>query len=249
MTALHPFQRALFGTMVMLCFTPHLHAGLVFRDNFSDTDHTDGSPVSWVNTTWSFQRDTTIDASSSDLIISRGPGRKGTLAIVPDLELAEISVRTQVRMPSGGLAGIMARHNERPSTLDQYGAWIDSNGGLGFGVKVDDVGDIIDTADTEFNIAEEDIVLQFDVIGSRLSLWAWRAGESMPAEPQLTAVNSAVPTGTVGVWARGLIGNEAHSAIFRYVHVADVHIPEPASFLLAAFGIVCLYVCARRHTR
>jgi hypothetical protein len=73
-----------------------------------------------------------------------------------------------------------------------------------------------------FDIRQEDAILQLDVIGNQLSLRAWRPGEPMPAQPQLTAQDDAYQSGWVAI-----IGGSEGTTTFRYVGVADASIANP----------------------
>ena len=93
-----------------------------------------------------------------------------------------------------------------------------------------------------FDVRTDDAVLQLDVIGIKLKLWGWKAGDPMPDQPQLTAIDidNTYSEGTMR------IVNDAENsniATFRYVHVADSHIPEPTTLLLAMLGMAgtCCY--------
>ena len=76
-------------------------------------------------------------------------------------------------------------------------------------------------------VAGEELILQFDVFDNKLDLWAWRPGESMPAEPQISYVDESVnlAPGVPGVLfdAKGT----SSSATFRYLRVDDEPIPAP----------------------
>jgi hypothetical protein len=73
----------------------------------------------------------------------------------------------------------------------------------------------------------QDVLLRFDVIGNELSAWAWREGDPMPAEPQVTAVHSEFATGGVGVGADLGSRYSNNEAIFRYVEVHEPILTSP----------------------
>jgi hypothetical protein len=91
-----------------------------------------------------------------------------------------------------------------------------------------------------FDVRTEDAVLQLDVIGNELKLWGWKAGDPMPDQPQLTATDSTYSGGTMRIASETINNN---ISTFRYVHVADMHIPEPSTILLAMIGMAgaCCY--------
>jgi hypothetical protein len=101
-----------------------------------------------------------------------------------------------------------------------------------------------------FDVRTEDAVLQFDVIGNELKLWGWKAGDPMPDQPQLTATDNMYSEGPMRIYNDTHINEASNIATFRYVHVADSHIPnnipEPTTLLLSIFGMVST-CCYRRR--
>jgi hypothetical protein len=82
-----------------------------------------------------------------------------------------------------------------------------------------------------FDIREEDGILQLDVIGDQLSLWAWRAGDPKPSAPQLVARDRTHARGFVRVGG-GIGDNNDGVTTIRYVRVARSSIPEPSALML-----------------
>ena len=95
-----------------------------------------------------------------------------------------------------------------------------------------------------FDMRTEDAVLQLDVIGNELKLWGWKAGDPMPDQPQLTATDSTYSGGTMRIASETINNN---ISTFRYVHVADSHIPEPSALTLTALGLLGLIAYGRRR--
>jgi PEP-CTERM motif len=96
-----------------------------------------------------------------------------------------------------------------------------------------------------FNPVQQDVMLQFDAFGDKLSLWAWPVGEPMPIEPNVVAFDNTYAEGPVGLISPGMVGVSSGSTTFRFVHVANTHIPEPSTFVLMILG-VCGLLYARR---
>ena len=91
-------------------------------------------------------------------------------------------------------------------------------------------------------------MLQFDAFGDKLSLWAWPVGQPMPNEPQVVAFDNTYAEGPVGLISASSAGGPSDSTTFRFVHVANTHIPEPSTFVLMSLG-GCGLLYARRRKR
>jgi hypothetical protein len=107
---------------------------------------------------------------------------------------------------------------------------------------------ILGTADIPFNAVQQDVMLQFDAFGDKLSLWAWPVGESMPVEPHVVAFDNTYPEGPTGLISAAFAAAPSDSTTFRFLHVSNTHIPEPSTLVLMSLGgFVLLY--AHRRTR
>jgi hypothetical protein len=89
----------------------------------------------------------------------------------------------------------------------------------------------------------EDVVLQFDMVGDSLRLFAWRAGEEMPDLPQVSATTTVVQNGTMGIFNNPPDGNG--TATFRYIQVAAI--PEPSSGAMASCAMCVIAYLSRRR--
>jgi hypothetical protein len=70
-------------------------------------------------------------------------------------------------------------------------------------------------------------------------------GESMPDEPQVVAFDNTYPEGPAGLVSAAFNANPTDSTTFRFIHVANTHIPEPSSFVLMSLA-ACGLLYARR---
>jgi hypothetical protein len=107
---------------------------------------------------------------------------------------------------------------------------------------------IFGTRVVPFNPVAQDVLLQFDAFGNKLSLWAWPVGQSMPNEPQIVAFDNTYAQGHPGLVSASFAASASDSTTFRFVHVADMHIPEPSTFVLLSLGC-CGLLYARRRKR
>jgi hypothetical protein len=113
--------------------------------------------------------------------------------------------------------------------------------------RIDGTPVILRSAVVPFNPVQQDVMLQFDAFGNKLSLWAWPVSEPMPKEPQVVVFDNTFAEGPVGLISAGFAGGPSHSTTFRFVHVAKTHIPEPLSSVLMSLGGFGLLYSRRRN--
>jgi hypothetical protein len=247
---------ALILTALFASLALQASAETVFYDDFSDGSVTndvpvdrDGSPVIWTEIP---TRDG-YDASSGDYVLTPTFDTEDLSSTVVDITLEDTSIRTQVRTSkSNGTVAVVARVQEPllfPGSSGYFGA-IEYRPDLGGTVlylgRANGGGNNTFLGGSPllvpFDVRMEDAVIQLDVIGNELKLWGWKAGDPMPGQPQLTATDNTYSAGPMRIFsdADGL-----NVSTFRYVHVADSHIPipEPTALLLAMLGMAgpCCY--------
>jgi hypothetical protein len=192
---------------------------MVFFDDFDDRDAEDGNPVTWVPVP-GFPG--TFDASSGDYLLATS--ERAIVTGVPAYELEDVSIRTPVRIlaPSAPVGGIelIARGNR--STLDGYLGGFNEEA-IAYIRRTDMPGQpSFAMAQTNLRPLEKDVMLQFDVFGDDLSMWAWRADEPMPTTPLLSATDDRLSVGEVAIDYFSLESDPMlGSAVFRFVHVAN----------------------------
>jgi hypothetical protein len=189
------------------------------------------------------------NATSGDYVMT--PTTNGGMpSSVVDITLTDFSIRTQVRTSTEfGSVFVLARL-QAPLVFPSTGGYF---GGLDYNPNFDGTRLIFGRTDGDgnftffgdltvlpFDVRTEDAVLQLDIIDNELKLWVWKAGDPMPDQPQLTATDNTYSEGTMR------IVNDAENlniGTFRYAHVADSHMPEPSTLLLAMFGMAgtCCY--------
>jgi hypothetical protein len=200
--------------------------GIVFLDDFEDGSATDGAPVTWTpwpGATGSFE---VIDGN---FVMTRPSNNEEMYCYVDKyMTLADTSIRTQARLigSTAWWLGLLARGNTAPT---MYALLLFNNGRLEIWRFGPTPGSswILAGADVGIDPREQDVLLRFDVIGNELSAWAWREGDPMPAEPQVTAVHSEFATGVVGIAADLGSRFSNNDAIFRYVEVYEPSPPTP----------------------
>ena len=208
-------------------------ADTIFFEDFNDGNAGDGKPVTWArgSGTW--------HASSGDYVAT---GSLPRISRVPDHVLGDTSVRTQARVVGNVGATIAVR---RPRVNQGYAGVIRPDGSMTI-ARVDGAVPVaLGSAVVPFNPVQQDVMLQFDAFGNKLSLWAWPVGEAMPNEPQVVAFDNTYAEGPVGLISSGFAGIPSDSTTYRFIHVADTHIPEPSTFVLMRLG-VCGLLYARR---
>jgi RNA polymerase sigma factor (sigma-70 family) len=222
---------ALFGGTVGSTIVPGVGTAFgttIFYDDFENGSATDGDPVMWE--TDPFYQFTTFNVLEGNLRVGVSEvGAVGVVGVVSDL--TDTSIRAQVRLE--GKADEHAAVFVRGNRID-YGAHafeITVDGGLLLG---------IDNNYTRINSnlrpTEYDVILQLDAIGNSIKAWAWRAGEPMPTTPAFSRTTDLLPIGFPGVYYGRPDALPSGAAIYRYVHVASLSIPEPRGASLAAAG-------------
>jgi hypothetical protein len=211
-------------------------AGTIFRDTFNDGDAEDGMPVTWSPIL--FEPPGIFDASSGDYVIeTAGAGFQTAVSGVPAIVLTDTSIRTRVRLlKSTGVydtLGVLARV-ERGGLQSYYGG-IEPSGDLYINLTNNNKPDL-GRATTDLQPLQEDVMLQLDVIGSSIKLWAWRPEEPMPSVPQISINDSDLIAGEPMVLVHQSSSPSARG-VFRFVHVADVHIPESSTLLLGLLAL------------
>jgi hypothetical protein len=102
---------------------------------------------------------------------------------------------------------------------------------------------------TSLDPVARDVILQFDTIGNRISLWAWHAGDAKPNQPQLVAFDNTLTFGSLVVG----IGTDARIGAGGFSRVAFRHfeaVPEPSTAALGSLGFLTLASLAfRAHER
>ena len=227
----------------------------IFIDDFKDGNvvnelpvASNGTPVKWTeagNTPGHF------DASSGDYVMSAIPESNPDINIgadALDFVLKDTSVRVHGKISaSEGLIGIAVRNQDARDAQQYFGGigYLSGDSTLFLG-RVDGRGALTVLGNTTlpFDIRQQDGVLQLDVIDDELSVWAWKAGEKMPDEPQLTAFDSTYESGFVRIIG-GVDHNRVNTTTFRSVHVATAHIPEPDSASLLFLGFASLAMWAQ----
>jgi hypothetical protein len=226
---------ALTLTVILASFALQASAATVFYDDFSDGSVTNGVPLDWNGNPVIWTERPNIgdyDATSGDYVFTSTTTGDFMNSSVEDIALTNTSIRTQVRTSEDdGAAFVLARVQAVPSTEGYFGGveYLQNQGGTSLILgRVNADGNFTFFGDfpvLPFDVRTEDAVLQLDVIDNELKLWVWKAGDPMPDQPQVTATDSTYSGGTMRI----ANDREINIATFRYVHLADSHIPEPAA--------------------
>jgi hypothetical protein len=241
---------ALTLTVILASFALQASADTVFYDDFSDGSVTNDVPLDWNGNPVKWTELTTIgdfDATSGDYVFTPTNNASFMISGVVDIPLTDTSIRTQVRTTKNEGGVFVSARVQAVPTIGNYFAGMEYRGNVGGTVlilgRVNGGGNFTFFGGNPvlpFDVRTEDGVLQLDVIGTELKLWGWKAGDPMPDQPQLTATDSAYSEGTMRL--ASAIDN-LNIGTYRYVHVADMHIPEPTTLLLAMLGMAgpCCY--------
>ncbi len=223
------------SALVSVLCAPAASAATIFFDDFNDGNAGDGMPVTWVagSGTW--------DASSGDYVAT---GSLPRVSRVTAHVLGDTSARTQARVVGNVAANLAVR---RPGVNEGYAGVIRPDGSMtiarfGVGAPI-----ALGSAVVPFNPVQQDVVLQFDAFGDKLSLWAWPVGGPFPVEPQVVAFDNTYAQGPVGLISSSAAALPSDSTTYRFIQVADTHIPipEPSTFVLMSLGVCGLLYALR----
>lgn len=226
-------------TLMVLGQSAVVSAETVYFDEFND----ESVLADWTAATlWPL---TTFDVSDGDLRVN--PSEPDNAAVIGlfDLNLRDSSIRAQVRIEDGQgdeIASVFLRGND--STGIAHGLQVAVDGGVFLNIAGE-----FERIGTDLRPVEHDVVLQLDVIGDAINAWAWKAGETMPSSPLYSRTSSALTEGIPGVsYGPSIIPplGGSGTALFRYVHVADVSIPEPSTEIMLLIGMATLVQSRRR---
>jgi hypothetical protein len=185
---------------------------LSWSDDFNDGNISDGNPVSWQTNPGGFFPGT-YDASSGDFAMS-APGDTngdsdpaGEILVswvhTPD-DFSDVYVRGQgIIMPGalpeeeGGNLVLLGRL--QPEFLNTYVLYLDSGGSLV--LQISQGGTLTDLAGVELEglTGLDEVVMELNIVGDQLSGYAWPAGGSKPATPQVTVTNGVFTFGKAGL--------------------------------------------------
>jgi RNA polymerase sigma factor (sigma-70 family) len=216
-----------------------VRASTILFDDFNDGSATDGIPRKWRPWTEGAGANGTFDASTGDFVLTPQSVNNLVAVLDPAVDVPNLSVRMQLRN-SGSFdgtvsgTGVVARGDTSAGTAIDCG--IDINGVL----YINNQGPytVLGEVQTALRPLQEDVVLQADLFGTSIRLFAWRPGEPKPLQPQLQAISNHRTTGTIGVYYNP--PDSGGTGTFRYIHVASIPIPEPSPVILASLGALSL---------
>ena len=215
-----------------------------FGETVFDDDFEDGQLDGW------FQWLGSASAIDGDMHITVDSNGNGVMRVL-GLNLEDTSIRAQGRLldPESDLV-LVARHrpDNQVNGVGSYLGGIFPDGVVFIGVG-GAASQIVEEADTDLAPLEEDVLLQLDVIGNTVSLWAWRPGETMPVDPLVSAIDpdNLQPFGDVAVASFSLKTTSPTSGLYRYVQVANAHIPEPSTVVLSCLGVAAVLAWRRKE--
>ena len=225
------------------------NAETVFFDDFSDGSVTndvpvdrDGNPVVW--TPIPGLDSGTFDASSGDYVITTAPDDgSAQVPVVSSHVLSDTSIRARVTSDADTGPLLMARVD--PVALTAYTAGIWPPNGNAFIQQNLPGANVLKSEPIDLDPSQEDVLLQFDLFGDELSLFAWRPGEPKPHDPIVMVTDSLFQSGLVGLMVDTPV-NDTRSGTFRFVQVADMPIPEPSTLTLVVLGVFGFFAYFRR---
>ncbi len=205
-----------------------------FFDDFEDGDETDGVPATWL------RGDNTNGASgvvAGDYILT---GTDVSSYVEESTAFDDGYVRVQLRFLQS-INSTFAYIGARSPIGAAYVGGIQQDGALAIieaneGTPIQ----IHASINTSLSPSTRDVLLQFDTVGTRISLTAWHLGDPKPAQPQLVVFDDTTTSGEVGVGLGN--GGGASQVAFRHVEA----VPEPPAMALGSLGALALVGFALR---
>lgn len=226
-----------------------------FFEHFGNGNVHDDAPVSWSNGGYN----DTMSASTGDLTLTPQPELAS--ALVDGASYEDVSLLTRVSLTTPGFtdAGLVARHNGTVAytagiTGNRFGTH-DNSLVLTYGGLAHTNFRVLGAVPTNLDPSSTDVLLQFDVVGDLLSLYAWADGTTRPAQPQLSVYDGRLSQGAIGTFLDS--DGSRTNAIFREFLAMPAHngtlpaipvrtsVPEPANGAMALVGLATM-VLARR---
>jgi len=208
MTTGNIFRYALPAMAALLIGLPATARGAAWFDDFEDGSVKDGNPFTWSQDLFGFfpGNYTVVDGSYTLSNPGNGATNDQQLTWNDGVLFADTYLRAQGRVlpgsapeDTGGNLALLARIDT--GTVSGYILYFDSGGQLGLQLALGGAAsDLTPTVSLPFTALDE-VVLELNIVGYQLSGYAWRAGESKPATPQITAVDegSTIPGGKAGI--------------------------------------------------
>ena len=226
-----------FTVAAILTLTPSLRSETVYFDDFEDGSvvndlpiASNGSPIRWTERAAIGNYDMT---NGDYRFVPSDETPEFIRADALDVALSDTSIRLQGRTTEidGGLL-VMGR-NQLPMDTESYflgiGHYPDFGGSIMFagylteGVRRNYFGGTF--PQLPFDVLDKDVILQLDIIGDEISAWVWQPGSPRPAEPIIQATNDRYQAaGHVALVSAP--GGLNSTSVFRFIHVADAHIPD-----------------------
>jgi hypothetical protein len=201
----------------------------IFFDDFGDGSLSNdvpvtanGMPVRWL------PEGSQLSAATGDLVVQSSFDSVPSAYVDSLLMPGDVSVRFQGRLTTDGLIGMQAR-----------GHWtlLNADGTASIGRLGSSTG--LGVVPTSFNPLANEVVMQFDAVGTTYSLWVWNPGDAMPPQPVVRVTDNSQGDNRIGIGGVSSSfpsAGDNFEAIFRYVHVADTPIPEPSSAVFVLVG-------------
>lgn len=220
MTRFHRFVR-LFSAFFLIGAPVYVSADAIFYDDFEDGSATDGDPVTWEPRVYT---NGLYEVINGDYVLTPNAAPQPLVAVVSGVTAQDVSLRTQIRVNGAAFGiGLFARFLEGSHT---YQGGIDTSGDVYIGwnsadTRYHNLADVF----TDLRPNQEEISLQFDVIGNVLRMYAWRSHESRPALPTVEVVDDQFPDAANMGILNHLSGLGFTS--YRFIYAATASIPAP----------------------
>ena len=195
-----------------------------FLDDFEDGNASDGNPVTWVpGVPFSSGSSGTV-SNGSYVLTAVAEGKQSEVWAKEFDSTGDVSIRAQVRGESPNRWVLSVISHAQPDGRCHWAVL--HEGQINLGSSWIHNRNIIAAVALPEGIDPwtEDVLIQFDAVGTSLSATVWRPGSPKPSSPQLTATApSSLPPGRVGFAS---MAPQMTIASFEAIRIGDSKLPE-----------------------
>jgi hypothetical protein len=191
-----------------------------FLEDFEDGDAGDGNPVTWVM--WERSAAGSTGAVSDGSYVLTTAGDSSSVVAQEFASIGDVSIRVLARGLEVGSGSYIVLFADVQADGRSHWALVTQEGlhtGSGLSGRSGIIGTVFQPG--AFDPFTGDVNIQFDVVGTKLSLTVWRLGSPKPSQPQLTSNAPRLAPGSVG------FGTDCRQIAIRSFDAIQIPPPPP----------------------